>query len=356
MSLEIIRDDITKVDCDAIVNSANPEPVIGGGVDHAIYEAADAEKMLAARQKIGALEAGEAEATPAFGLPQKYVIHAVGPVWQDGSHSEAELLAATYKRCLELTKELGCESVSFPVISAGIFGFPKADAVRIAVDTISGFLFDNEITVYLVVYNRKIFELSGKVYEGIKSYIEESDVLIPPKGRSIESRGPLLYGDLDEALPENHSDLGSPFEGSFKGTIRPEAEEESISMPLSEDELGEMIEKHEETFQEHLFRIIDRRGLDDKDVYKRANIDRRHFSKIKSNAEYSPSKRTAVAFAVALELNLDETKDLLRRAGIALSRSSVFDIIICYCIEHKVYDVNEINMILFKYDQPTLGA
>ena len=321
MSLEIIRNDITKVHADAIVNTANPQVAIGAGVDAAIYEAAGKEELFAERKKIGVIRPGEVAVTPAFKLPAKYIIHAVGPAWEGGNNGEIETVAQCYRRSLEKAKELECESIAFPLLASGTYGFPKDVALKTAVSEISGFLFNNEMLVYLVVYDKKSFEISGKAFSDIAEYISESDVI--------------------EQKYHNQS-------VSFLKRRKAEA--------ASKKDIDEIILNKEETFQEYLFNLIDAKGLEDKEVYKKANIDRKHFSKIKSNVNYNPSKRTALAFAIALGLNISETKELLLKAGIALSPSNTFDIIIEYCIENGITDIYEINCILFKHDQATLGA
>lgn len=314
MPFEIIRNDITKVSADAIVNTANPHVAIGPGVDSAVYNAAGKEKLLAARKKIGEMQPGDVAVTEAFDLDAKYIIHTVGPVWQGGGHGETGTLATCYSASMKKARELGCREVAFPLLAAGAYGFPKDVALKIAVREISSFLLENEMTVYIVVYDKEAFAVSGKLFDDIRSYIEDEDVV----QRSLYERHLLSV----DAAPNIDEALG----------------------------------RKEETFQQHLFRLIDRRGLEDKEVYKKANIDRKHFSKIRSNVDYNPSKRTALALAIALELNLDETTDLLMRAGIALSPSSTFDIIMEYCIEHNITDIYEINCILFEYDQPILGG
>ena len=374
MSLEIIRNDITKVSADAIVNTANPKVAIGDGVDRAIYHAAGKEALLEARRQIGAIRPGDAASTPAFGLDAKYIIHTVGPVWQGGDAGEKEILADCYRKSLSIAKDLQCESVAFPLMAAGTYGFPKDAALQIAVSEISGFLFDNEMTVYLVVYNKEAFEISSKAFDDIKSYIDENEV-IERESRAMNSR-------REQAGLSNSSvrSIRDTVIGAARKLIKPEADEEALWEPeefesdeippyetegspvladmaaLPEDDLEEQIKHRAPTFQEELFRIIDKKDMDDVDVYKRANIDRKHFSKIKSNPDYNPTKKTAVAFAIALGLNLDETRDLLLTAGIALTRSNTFDIIISYCIEHNITDINQINCLLFDFDQPTLGV
>ena len=356
MPLEIIRNDITKVRADVIVNTANPKVAIGAGTDAAIYKAAGAEQLLAERAKIGELRPGEAAYTPAFGLDAKYIIHTVGPAWQGGQSGEIETAAKCYRNSLQIAKELGCESVAFPLISAGTYGFPKDQALKTAVSEISGFLFANDMTVFLVVYNKEAFEVSSKAFSDIKSYIEEKDVK-EAKHRSRERELRVL--EMFDAMRP----ASAPRRGKAPASHAPvpdSLQSSAILYPTSgaakAGSIDDAIKTKEETFQQYLFRIIDRKGLSDPEVYKKANIDRKHFSKIRSNPDYNPKKKTVMAFAIALELNLDETKDLLLKAGMALSRSSTFDIIMEYCIENKIRDVYDINCILFKYGQPTLGA
>ena len=334
MSLEIIRNDITKVVADAIVNTANPQVAVGYGVDSAIYEAAGKEALLAAREKIGVLKVGEVAETPAFNLPAKFILHAVGPLWEGGQKGEVELVAQCYRRALAMARDLSCESIAFPLLASGTYGFPKDVALKTAISEISSFLFDNDMTVYLVVYDKESFEISGKVFRDVAEYISESEV--------AEARA---YNEV--------SALYQTF-GRRKNAGR--KAQDALAVEGLPEDIDDIIRHKEETFQEYLFRLIDRRGMSDPEVYKKANIDRKHFSKIRSNVDYQPTKRTALALAIALGLNLDETRDLLLKAGIALTHSNDFDIIIEYCIKQQLNDINEINCILFKYNQPTLGA
>ena len=397
MPLEIIRNDITKVRADAIVNTANPNVAVGRGVDTAIYNAAGREQLLAERAKIGPLDPGECAVTPAFGLQAKYIIHTVGPAWEGGDRGEVETVARCYRGSLEKARELECESVAFPLISAGTYGFPKDVALKTAIAEITGFLFANEMTVYLVVYDKEAFEVSGKAFSEIRSFIDEKDVIRPQYDPSTGRRldfDERIYRCVDGAAPSagwkpDSSELtynsapaasrpAQKLEGAPKkrkvgifGSIlpdrteRPRRERKDTLGIIAEEEpkiaekpgnLDDLLKTRDDTFQEYLFRIIDRKGLEDPEVYKKANIDRKHFSKIRSNKYYNPSKKTALALAVALELNLDETRDLLLKAGLALNHSSTFDLIMEYCINNRITDIYEINCILFKYDQPTLGA
>ena len=372
MALQIIRNNIRNVEADAIVNTANPAVGVGRGVDHSIYKAAGWDRLLEARREIGPLSPGEAAWTPAFDLRAKYIIHTVGPAWRGGGHGERETVASCYRKSLELAKELGCESVAFPLIATGTYGFPKDEALRIAMSEISGFLLANEMEVMLVVYDKESFEVSGKLFSDIKSFIgdREAEYYASPRSRgffnTFRKRGkaeertlmegaPFIDEDYDLLADEDASAYGSPHMDEILSQKMAEPLY-SPAFPSAETSLEERIIHLDKTFQQYLFMLIDRKGLTDPEVYKKANIDRKHFSKIRSNVDYTPSKKTALALAIALELSIDETRDLLARAGLALSPSMMTDKIIEYCIEHSNYDIYEINCILFKYDQPTLGV
>ena len=344
MPLNIIRNDITKVSADVIVNTANPQVAIGAGVDQAIYEAAGAEALLAERAKIGPMKPGQAAVTPAFELDAKYIIHTVGPVWQGGRFGEREAVASCYRKSLELAAKMGCASIAFPLISTGTYGFPKDEALRIAISEISSFLFSHDMTVYMVVYSREAFVISSKAFAGIKSYIDDKDVKRPVSGASgINMRRRMALEACLSEVPTDESGMEPMYDAvpEFFG---------------QDEDLEDVLNQKTETFQQMLFRIIDRKGLTDPEVYKKANLDRKHFSKIRSSVTYLPKKKTVLALAVALELNMDETIDLMRRAGLALNPNDRFDLIVGYCITNNIYDIFEINTYLFKYDQPLLGA
>ncbi len=372
MPFRIIRNDITRVEADAVVNTANLEPVVGEGVDSAIYRAAGWDDLLAERRKIGRIEPGEARATKAYGLPAKYVIHTVGPVWHGGKSGEQETLAHCYRNSLLLAESLGSESVAFPLISTGTFGFPKDLALSTAISEISNYLLDHDLDVILVVYNKEAFVLSGKIFTDVRSYIEESDVLVrdfpdqsrvrraeaerkmmgalPCMSRGAAPEEPAAdYGALPDMEPERVCDEESAEDFDV------DMDMESAGVGVDPGELDIFLHDRGETFQQKLFHMIDRKRLDDRDVYKHANLDRKLFSKIKSNVNYSPSKRTVLALAIGMELNLDETVDLLRSAGMAFTPAAVFDRIVEYCIFHHFYNIIEINCILFDNGQPTLG-
>ena len=366
MALQIIRNNIINVEADAIVNTANPAVAVGPGVDEAIYTAAGRDRLLEARRAIGPMKPGDVAATPAFDLRAKHIIHAIGPAWRGGGYGERETVAKCYRGALILALELGCESIAFPLMATGTYGFPKDEALKIAIREISGFLIDNEMEVMLVVYDKESFEVSGKLFSDIKTFIEEDEVKEYSHYRynrqMAGSSGRNLFRDKEMRIPED--DMSVPAAGDFMPDASYKEYEKSDimlcetlpKMSAPEEDLSERLLHMDKTFQEHLFWLIDHRGMTDPEVYKKANIDRKHFSKIRSDINYSPSKKTALALAIALELNTDETMDLLGRAGLALSPSIKFDKIISYCIEHGNYDIYEINNILFSFDQPTLGA
>jgi len=326
MPLEIIRNDITKVHADAIVNAADPSLLGGGGTDGAIHKAAGP-GLLAECKSLGGCKAGEAKITKGYDLPARYVIHTVGPVWHDGSSGEEKVLSDCYKNSLELAKQHKLESVAFPLISSGTFGYPRDKALSAAISAIGEFLLKNDMTVYLVVYDSASFMLSEKLFSSIKQYIDDN---------YIEERVPDFRRDrLRQNLVREY-----PNAAVFR----------------SERSLDDVVRNLDETFSQMLLRLIDEKGMKDSETYKKANIDRKLFSKIRNDIYYKPSKQTAVAFAVALELNLDETRDLLARAGFALSRSCHFDMIIQYFIVHGNYDIFEINEALFAFEQNLIGA
>lgn len=346
MPLDIIRGDIAQVHADAIVNSANPLPVIGQGVDSSLHRAAGP-ALLEERRRIGSIRVGHAVATSAGRLPAKIVVHTVGPVWQGGGHGELSALASCYEASLAVASDHACASVAFPLISTGTYGFPKDRALIVAKESIGRFLEGHEMDVALVVYDMATFQLSAELVAGVEGYLAES-MAVPD--------GALREADFD-AGPSSALELPiSSRGGSFRSSrIRESERGEGIFLgaPLSlEDVVGEV----EETFSERLLHLIDERGLSDPEVYKRANIDRRLFSKIRGNPSYQPKKKTALAFAVALRLDLDETLDLIGRAGYTLSSASVGDLIARYFLEQRCWDVNDINLALFKYGQPLIGS
>ena len=343
MPLEIVRNDITKMDVDAIVNAANTSLLGGGGVDGAIHRAAGPE-LLAECRELGGCATGSAKVTGAYRLPCKYVIHTVGPIWRGGGQGERELLASCYRTSLELALERGCETVAFPLISAGAYGYPKDQALRVAVDTVWEFLMTHDMTVYLVIFDRAAFRIGGKLFADIAEYIDD---------RYVEEHRDLRRELRRRCMVDEDWNCTPDF------VCAPMVKSSSRAAPMAaapQNSLSALLEGVDAGFSETLLKLIDRTGKKDSEIYKKANVDRKLFSKIRNNPDYRPSKSTAIAFAIALELDLDGLKDLIGRAGYALSRSSKADIIIEFFVKQKKYDIFEINEALFAFDQSLLGA
>ena len=400
MPLNIIRNDITKMNVDVIVNAANTELKAGGGVCGAIFNAAGADKLQKACDKLVPVKTGEAVITKGFALPAKYIIHTAGPVYQGGNQNEEELLRACYKNSLDLARKKRCKSIAFPLISSGIYGYPKEEALSVATSTISEWLNNNYMDISLVVFDKAAFSISQKLRGDVKSFIDENYVdermlrYHHERSRSLAAprfddytdqalKSPMsvfddtssLFVNATQAPPQPDSTATSSFctkcgmklvNGSVfcNGCGAKQAPSQSLpqaappmpSPPSKIASIDRLVGKLDEPFSTTLLRIIDAKGKTDAQVYKRANIDRKLFSKIRVGKGYMPSKKTVVALAVALELSLPETKDLLERAGFALSRSVMFDVIIEYFITRRKYDIFEINNVLFEYDQQLLGG
>ena len=339
MPFEIVRNDITKMSVDAIVNAANSALAPGSGVCGAIFAAAGYDELDRACRAIGHCDVGQAVITDGFRLPAKYVIHCVGPIWNGGSQNEAALLKNCYTNALQLARRKRCQSIAFPLISSGIYGYPKEEAIQIAVNAIGEFLLKHEMQVYLAIFDRNALLLSERLYANIQSYIDDHYVDVHRFDRRRNTE-PIVHA---QQLAEQAA-MPAPMAASM--SAQPAPKKRSLK-----DLLGHL----DESFSRMLLRLIDEKGMTDVEVYKRANIDRKLFSKIRKDG-YSPSKQTAIALAVALRLTLDETKDLLGKAGYSLSHSSKFDVIIAYFIEEGIYDIYEINEALFAFDQRLLGA
>lgn len=355
MPVKITRGDITKLHVDAVVNAANSSLLGGGGVDGCIHRAAGKELLNECRL-LGGCKTGEAKITKGYNMPCKYIIHTVGPVWRGGHNNEPELLASCYRKSMELAAEYGCNSIAFPLISSGVYGYPKDKAIRVAMDTVKEYIFSHDdIDVYIVVYNRDRFEIDEKLYSDVNEY--------------INANLPVMYsGSITEQEPRMNRDIPDDFDDYYDVMSIFSDREDSVSEPLSsvqeystekisfDDSLESMLDNMDESFSDALLHIIDSKGMTDVQCYKKANISRKHFSKIRSDVNYRPGKSTVIAFAIALELNLDETQSLLRTAGFALSHSNKFDIIIEYFIIHGNYDIFQINETLFKFGQATIGG
>ena len=385
MPFSIIRNDITRVRADAIVNTANPHAVIGAGTDAAIYQAAGEKRLLAARQKIGHIPAGSAAVTPAFKLRAKYIIHTVGPAWQGGGYGESAVLASCYKESLTLARKLGCKSIAFPLISAGIYGFPHDLAIRTAASVFYEFLLENDMTILLVVFNQKAFELSGKLFPDVKSFIDDhyaADKSLEEYGgygaenrpedrmyRQAQQRRRLDalqdYAEDDSLAappapralqPEPRGSVQAaqtaPKEPWFKRAVHSAANSKSTAS----QEAPDLFAPTADTFQEHLLKLIAVRDMKNSRAYNGANITKQHFSKIMSNRHYNPSKNTACALAVSLGLDLEETDALLKTAGFALSDSSRFDLAVKYFIINRMYNIIEDNIILDDNGLESLGT
>lgn len=345
MPLHIVRNDITKMEVDAIVNAANKTLLGGGGVDGAIHHAAGI-KLKIECAKLGGCKTGEAKITKGYRLPCKYVIHTVGPIWNGGNYNEEQLLTDCYKNSLMLAKKYNCESVAFPLISSGAYRYPKNQALDVAVNTIGEFLYDNDMTVYIVVFDKNAYKISSKLYDDIASFIDD---------RYAEYNH-NLYGEsrVLESPSLNSESLNTQFNQPADFYA---ADTVSAYPPFKVDSsLNDALNAIDESFSQMLLRKIDEKGITDSQCYKKANIDRKLFSKIRNDKFYKPSKTTVIAFALALELPLDEMENMLMKAGFALSPSSKFDIIIEYFVMHNNYNIYEINEALFAFDQNLIGA
>lgn len=308
---------------DAIVNTTNEEMVGYSGVDFAVHSGAGPE-LDKECEKIAPLGLGTAKITKGYNLDAKYIIHTSGPVWQGGLVGESILLKSCYIESLKLAVENGCESVAFPLISAGTYGYPKDQVLKFAIQVITDFLYTHELTVYLCVFDRNSYEFSKTLFNEISEMVDEKEIV------------------EEESL-------------AFTAMLEPHPPLECSS--ARNKTLEEYMKAMDKPFAYKLFDYIDSKGMTDVECYKKANIDKKTFSKIKCNPNtYKPSKQTAVAFAIALQLTLDETQDLLASAGLTLSRSFTFDKIIRYYLQKGIYDIFKINEALFEFDQVLLGC
>jgi len=341
MPFNIIRNDIVKMEVDAIVNAANPELKQGGGVCGRIFNSAGAEEMAAACDAIGWCEPGSAVITPGFNLPAKHVIHTVGPVWQGGDQGEEQILRSAYRASLELAVKNGIESIAFPLISSGSFRYPYDQALAVALDEINRYLFETDLDVTLVMFDQTATALGFKLRNDLVSYIDDHYVaehLDLNRRRERWERPSTMMSEMPDSLLEMHFD-----EDSF------------VSAPLYQiaDKIAFPGEK---TFSEAVLSIIDARGMTDVEVYRRANINRRLFSKIRSNVHYNPSKSTVLALTIGLKLSYQDARDLMARAGFAFSPCDKRDVIVRYFLEREEHDIARVNAALYDFDQALLGV
>jgi O-acetyl-ADP-ribose deacetylase (regulator of RNase III) len=384
MPFKIVRNDITKMKTDAIVNTANAHPIAGPGCDRAVYEAAGYNELLSYRKThIGPVKEGEVFLTPGFGLPAKYIIHAVSPLFIDGSNGEEKLLRSCYRKSLALAAEKGFRSVAFPLISTGSFGYPKEEGMRIAVDEIHAFLLSSNMLVYLVVFDDKATRMGRNLYPDLEAYIDHNYV----QQKNQEEYDASWYADsYTGSVPEGNSTARKPkrhrsFESVFRKEKEagapgvfynaydkkaPEAYDEQVPLqaaPLDDEDsaieemerkLADRMKHMADTFPQYLLYLISEKGMGNAEVYKRAIVDKKVFSKIKNNPNYHPQKLTALCLCIGAKLNLDESKDLLARAGYALSPCDKTDIIFSYFIENEIYDMIELDIQLEEHGLPCI--
>ncbi len=345
MSFELIRGDITQVQADAIVDAANVKLMPGGGVCGAIFKAAGFESLLEACMAIGHCPVGMAVATPGFAL-SKVIIHTAGPVWKGGQYHEHILLENAYRNSVKLAVEKECQSIAFPLISAGIFGYPKDLAFDVASQVLRECAEQYDIHIILVLFDSMKL-LNSRQEADLMRYIEWREQQ-PEADDTFEADEQAAWDKDFHDSAECMSDLAAQ-------VLQEKASSRcmSASCPPS---LEEALEEIKPLFSEYLIHLILERCDNPAQIYKKANIDRKLFSKIRNNREYKPGKAVVLAFAVALELNWYETVDLLASAGYAFSHSSRFDIIVEYYIKNEKYDIFEINEALFQYEQPLLGS
>ena len=412
MSVTFIRNNITKLKVDAIVNAANNELRGGGGVDGAIHRAAGSE-LYAYCQTLGGCPTGGAKISPGFNLPAKYIIHTVGPVWRGGAFHEKTLLTSCYLRSLELAQKHGCKTVAFPLISAGAYGYPYNDALQVAYDTCNLFLKETkaDIDIFIVLYqgsqnvrrhtNRTAFELpDATVFKRVAAYIRENYHFDAEEAKMTEADSPedgvldssgfifsepdirfqmasepptqskkkratkqakKHFTDFEEGL-DFSCDMGSA--SAMTDSLPAPAKEKKLlhkrSFQMASGDFAgpRMLDREnlpvEETFTQMLLRFMEEKHMTPPELYNNACLDRKLFSKIQSNIDYQPKKYTAVRLALALQLSPEETDALLETAGFALSRSKITDLVISYCIANNKRAVWEVNGILEDWGLATI--
>lgn len=365
MPFKIVRNDLTKMQVDVVVNTANAKPRYGNGIDFAIYQAAGEEQLLEARKKIGKMEEGEAAITSGFNLPAKYIIHAVSPLYRDGKSGEEDKLRACYQNSFRLALEKGCKSIAFPLIATGQFGYPKEEGMEIAVNEINHFLLYHEMMVFLVVFDEKSTNLAKRLQSELDAYINEHYVeekvqqeyktlrfSKEENKNALKDHSPCTEWKVLEEIDENSFDFEEFGECDFDFNESDEYCFGFDDLELDDSRLKERLTHISDTFQEYLFYLIKLKGITNPEVYTNALITKQTFSKIKKNPNYHPDKATALRLCIGARLSLDETKDLLARAGYALSPCDKMDIIFTFYIENKIYDMYALDISLEKYGLP----
>lgn len=363
MPFHIIRADITNVKADAIVNSANPNPIYAGAVDRSIYLAAGASELLAERQKIGTISVGSAVSTPAFNLPAKYIIHTVGPAWIDGKHGEYDFIRSCYTESLKLANNLGCHSIAFPIISSGAYHFPKDLALELATSSIYSFLLHSEMDVYLVVYDQDAFNYSNKIFQNICEFINEDYIEIQNRtalqaaaeGDLTVSAGLVMKGAANglvdqktlEAIKKHKAEIHSKYKLTETVSSQPENEQDDLT-------LKDILQQSDPKFGKYLNNLIIEKGVENSEVYKAANISKQTFSNY-INSKVIPSRHAVAAIALALKLSENEAEILFEHAGLYLSTTQKYDKLIRHFLRNKKYNVVENNILLFSNGLPQLG-
>lgn len=364
MPLKIVRNNIINMEADAIVNTANYLPIVGSGVDSTIYEAAGFRQLLDERQKIGEIPYGEVAVTPAFNLKAKYILHAVTPFWRGGGNGEIELLRSCYENIMRLALQFNCESVAIPLLATGNNAYPKGLSLRMATEVITSYLDKYDIMVYLVVYDKASFTVAGKLFADIESMLDESDFEADYFdeecfenfiANDYKAKRCLLYECNDKICYSLTCDECVVEKKSLLSTALKDASKKKMSGAELDRELARLLaNKEAKTFSEKLFQLIEEKGMEDVDVYKNANLDRKLFSKLRRK-NYKPSKNTVLALAFSLELTLEETEELLKYAGLALAPNKRFDLIVKFCLKNNVHNIYDVNAALFKYTDETLN-
>ncbi len=360
MPFEIVRNDITKMHVDAIVNTANPQPVIGAGTDSAVHTAAGP-KLLAARKKIGAIEVGNSMATKGYDLPARYVLHTVSPAWQDGAHGEETLLRRAYDAALTLAGRLKCRSVAFPLMAAGSYGFPHDLALSVAIRAFTDYLLTHDMQIYLVIFNAEAFRLAGSLFDDLKSYVDDQYVSEQTEREYAAGRPYRREWDEQETACESAPSFNSAglannaHIAKDMAALRPwRRNKAQAAAPQAVGSLQDFLNQTESTFTEYLLDLLQERGEKDSSVYHRAQMSRQLFNKIINKKDYQPSKNTAIQLAIGLQLDLNKTQKLLGKAGYALTRSSKSDLVVQYFIQHGEYSIVTINTALYDSDLPLL--